>query len=90
MTTFTQKLYSKAPLAAEDFYRQTQLDRTLRYGKHTTLVCFYTNKAKPMTMGDRQDAEITADFHAARKQPQMVCAASCGRSACRTGCKLFD
>jgi hypothetical protein len=57
------------------------------------LACFTPAKSKPMTMGDRQDAEIKAEFHAfhdALRRPLLVCAASCGRAACRTGCKLFD
>lgn len=40
MTSFTRKLYSRDPAAAEQFGRQQAFEHRMSYGKSVTLACF--------------------------------------------------
>lgn len=90
MTSYTRKLYSRDPgaaRAAEDFARQSKLDRaqdaTLRYGKVPTLACFHSDRALyRRAFGKR---EIAVPIGGCRV---TACAANCGHRACSNGCTL--
>lgn len=47
MTSFTRKLYSRDPAAAEAFHRQQQFEHRITYGKHTQLAGFGLRQTPP-------------------------------------------